>query len=172
VNWPLVGILAALFFIGVLNLYSASGVRLGDGVSVEPYYQKQIIWGALGLFGLIAFMTIDYRKLSSVAWPLYAVTLKLRLANLSVQIPLRLLEVLQAVTLVVGTGNVLHHVAKVIVQTFSFDEVDSLDTACLVVGGVVHVVGLWLSHRDVFTFTPKQRLFTPAPLDKFVNSLG
>jgi len=79
VNWPLVGLVAALFFIGVLNLYSASGVRLGEGVSVEPYYQKQVIWGIIGLFGLVAFMSFDYRRLSSVAWPLYAVTLLLLL---------------------------------------------------------------------------------------------
>ena len=80
VNWGLVGVMAALFFIGVLNLYSASGVRVGEGVSVEPYYQKQVIWGIIGLFGMVAFMSFDYRRLSGVAWPLYAVTLLLLLA--------------------------------------------------------------------------------------------
>jgi len=80
VNWRLVGVLAALFAIGVLNLYSASGVRLGDGVQVENFYQKQLIWGAIGLAGMAAFMTFDYRRLHAVAWPLYIVTLVLLLA--------------------------------------------------------------------------------------------
>lgn len=80
VNWRLAGVLAALFAIGVLNLYSASGVRLGDGVQVENYYQKQLIWGSIGLIGMVAFMVFDYRRLHAVAWPLYVVTLLLLLA--------------------------------------------------------------------------------------------
>lgn len=80
VNWRLVGVLAGLFAIGVLNLYSASGVRLGDGVQVENFYQKQLIWGAIGVFGMAAFMTFDYRRLTAVAWPLYALTIVLLLA--------------------------------------------------------------------------------------------
>jgi rod shape determining protein RodA len=75
VNWRLVGVLAALFAIGVLNLYSASGVRLGDGVQVENFYQKQLIWGAIGVVGMAAFMTFDYRRLHAVAWPLYIATI-------------------------------------------------------------------------------------------------
>lgn len=75
VNWRLVGVLAALFAIGVLNLYSASGVRLGDGVQVENFYQKQLVWGAIGVFGMAAFMTFDYRRLHAVAWPLYVATI-------------------------------------------------------------------------------------------------
>jgi rod shape determining protein RodA len=80
VNWRLAGVLAALFAIGVLNLYSASGVRLGEGVLVENFYQKQLVWGVMGLFGMVAFMIFDYRRLHSAAWPLYAVTLLLLLA--------------------------------------------------------------------------------------------
>ena len=76
-NWRLVGVLAALFGIGVLNLYSASGVRLGDGVQVENFYQKQLIWGAIGVFGMAAFMTFDYRRLNALAWPMYIVTIVL-----------------------------------------------------------------------------------------------
>ncbi len=80
VNWRLAGLLAALFAIGVLNLYSASGVRLGEGVQMENYYQKQFIWGAIGFLGMVLFMIFDYRRLHSAAWPLYAVTLLLLLA--------------------------------------------------------------------------------------------
>jgi rod shape determining protein RodA len=80
VNWRLVGVMAALFAIGVLNLYSASGVRLGDGVQVENFYQKQLIWGSIGLAGMLAFMVFDYRRLHSVAWPMYGLTILLLLA--------------------------------------------------------------------------------------------
>jgi rod shape determining protein RodA len=80
VNWRLAGVLAALFFIGVLNLYSASGVRLGEGVQVENFYQKQLIWGAIGFLGMLAFMIFDYRRLHAAAWPLYAITLLMLLA--------------------------------------------------------------------------------------------
>ncbi|MDP2849001.1 MAG: rod shape-determining protein RodA [Humidesulfovibrio sp.] len=80
VNWRLAGLLAVLFAIGVLNLYSASGVRLGDGMQVENYYQKQLIWGSIGLSGMVAFMVFDYRRLNAVAWPLYVMTLLLLLA--------------------------------------------------------------------------------------------
>jgi len=80
VNWRLAGVLIALFAIGVLNLYSASGVRLGEGVQVENFYQKQLIWGAIGFLGMVAFMVFDYRRLHSAAWPLYAITLLLLMA--------------------------------------------------------------------------------------------
>lgn len=80
VNWRLVGVMGALFAVGVLNLYSASGVRLGEGVQVENFYQKQLLWGAIGLFGMAAFMSFDYRRLKGVAWPLYVITLVLLLA--------------------------------------------------------------------------------------------
>ncbi|OIO00967.1 MAG: rod shape-determining protein RodA [Desulfovibrionaceae bacterium CG1_02_65_16] len=80
VNWRLVGVLVALFAIGVLNLYSASGVRLGDGVQVENFYQKQLVWGAIGILGMAAFMTFDYRRLNALAWPMYVITIVLLLA--------------------------------------------------------------------------------------------
>ncbi|MGE4504176.1 MAG: rod shape-determining protein RodA [Desulfovibrionaceae bacterium] len=80
VNWPLVGITALLFFMGVMNLYSASGFRLEEGLSVDPYYQKQLVWGSLGLLGMAFFMLFDYRHLKSIAWPLFWVTVLLLVA--------------------------------------------------------------------------------------------
>ena len=80
VNWPLVGILGVLFAIGTLNLYSASGVRMGGGVQVDNFYQKQLLWGLISLGGMVACMCFDYRRLRSVAWPMYALTILLLLA--------------------------------------------------------------------------------------------
>lgn len=74
INWTLLGLSLLLFFCGVLNLYSASGFRLEDGMSVAPFYQKQLIWGLLGMFGMLIIMLIDYRHLRTLAWPLFWLT--------------------------------------------------------------------------------------------------
>lgn len=70
-NWGLVGLLALLFFIGLANLYSASGVRLEDGMAVSSYYQRQLLWGGIGLCGMVVCMLFDYRHLKSLATPAY-----------------------------------------------------------------------------------------------------
>lgn len=79
-NWLLLGIAALLFLLGVMNLYSASGYRLEEGVNVSSFYQKQLIWGLMGFAGMITFMLFDYRHLKTIAWPLFWVTVLLLLA--------------------------------------------------------------------------------------------
>ena len=56
INWPLLGLAVILFLIGVLNLYSASGFRLEEGMNVAAYYHRQLLWGFVGLVGMVAFM--------------------------------------------------------------------------------------------------------------------
>lgn len=77
INWPLVGLTLVLFLFGVLNLYSASGFRLEDGMSVAPYYRKQLVWGLMGLVGMLLAMLPDYRHLKPSAWPLFWFTVLL-----------------------------------------------------------------------------------------------
>lgn len=77
IYWPLLAIIAVLFSVGVLNLYSASGFRMGDGVSLNPFYQKQCIWGLAGFFCMISLTLFDYRYLKHLAWPLMIATLVL-----------------------------------------------------------------------------------------------
>lgn len=77
INWGLLALTAVIYAIGVLNLYSASGIRLEGGITVSTFYQKQLVWGALGLCCMLAFMLFDYRHLKVVAWPLYWVTVLL-----------------------------------------------------------------------------------------------
>jgi rod shape determining protein RodA len=79
-NWVLLGLAALLFLVGVMNLYSASGYRLEEGVSVGSFYQKQLIWGLMGFAGMITFMLFDYRHLKTIAWPLFWVTVCLLVA--------------------------------------------------------------------------------------------
>ena len=66
--------MALLFFLGVLNLYSASGFRIEQGISVAPFYQKQLLWGLLGFVGMIFFMLFDYRHLKNIVWPLFCLS--------------------------------------------------------------------------------------------------
>lgn len=74
INWPLIGLTLLLFGVGVLNLYSASGFRLEEGYAVNPYYQKQLAWGLIGMAGMLVFVVFDYRHLKTAAWPLFWLT--------------------------------------------------------------------------------------------------
>jgi rod shape determining protein RodA len=74
INWPLLGLAVILFFFGVLNLYSASGYRMEVGMNVSSYYHRQLLWGLMGVFGMIIFMAFDFRHLKTLAWPLFWVT--------------------------------------------------------------------------------------------------
>lgn len=74
-NWGLVGFTGLLFLFGVANLYSASGVRMEDGIVVSTFYQKQLLWGLMGLGGMVFFMLFDYRHMKSLALPLFIITM-------------------------------------------------------------------------------------------------
>lgn len=80
INWPLLGLMFVLFMVGVLNLYSAGGVRVEDGMTFQPYWQRQLIWGGIGLFFMLAFMSVSYDKYKSFCWPLFGLTLLLLIA--------------------------------------------------------------------------------------------
>lgn len=80
INWPLLSVAVILFMLGVLNLYSASGYRLEDGMTVAPYFHKQMVWGFMGMVGMVVFMFFDYRHLKTLAWPLFWATMVLLVA--------------------------------------------------------------------------------------------
>ena len=77
VNWALIGILLLLFGLGVLNLYSASSLRVSTGLAMTPYYKKQLIWGLMGLGCMLLTVSLDYRHLKTLAWPLFVITVLL-----------------------------------------------------------------------------------------------
>jgi len=65
VDWKALTILVALMAMGLVNLWSASR---GMGV---PFYQRQLLWLAVGgVFGLLVF-SIDYRHYEGLAYLLY-----------------------------------------------------------------------------------------------------
>ncbi|MFP4168389.1 MAG: rod shape-determining protein RodA [Desulfonatronovibrionaceae bacterium] len=72
INWLVVGLILILFAAGVLNLYSASSLRLESGVSVTPFYKKQLLWGGVALGGMFLCLIFDYRYLFAASWYLYA----------------------------------------------------------------------------------------------------
>jgi rod shape determining protein RodA len=74
-NWALLGCTVLLFFTGVGNLYSASGMRLEDGITVSSFYQRQMLWGLVGLAAMTIAITFDYRQLRNLAWPLLLLAL-------------------------------------------------------------------------------------------------
>lgn len=73
-NWTLLGLTLCLFLLGVLNLFSASSLRLETGLAMTPYYKRQLLWGAIGLCGMLLFMLFDYRHLKNFAWPIFWIT--------------------------------------------------------------------------------------------------
>ena len=77
VNWGLVLATLALFVIGMVNLYSASGSRSEEGFVLSPFYEKQMLWGIAGLACMAACAFFDYRRLERFAVPFYLVVLLL-----------------------------------------------------------------------------------------------
>lgn len=71
INWGLVITALLLFVVGIVNLYSASGVRLEDGISLSSYYQKQLVWGLMGLGAMVTCTLISYRQIERLAVPAY-----------------------------------------------------------------------------------------------------
>ncbi len=78
-NWVLLGLALMLFGLGVLNLYSASSLRLEEGLTLTPFYKRQLVWGLIGLGGMIVCIVFDYRHLEILAWPLFLAALALLL---------------------------------------------------------------------------------------------
>jgi len=80
INWGLLIMVAILFLIGVMNLYSASTLRVASGFELDSYFNKQLLWGGGGLFVMTALVLVDYRHLKSVSWPFFFLCLILLLA--------------------------------------------------------------------------------------------
>ncbi|MDR1085692.1 MAG: rod shape-determining protein RodA [Deltaproteobacteria bacterium] len=78
-NWPLLFTALGLIASGLINLYSTSGANQAEEFSSTPF-AKQMIFSLVGLTGLLSFFFFDYRKLKSLAWPLFGLSLFLLIA--------------------------------------------------------------------------------------------
>mgnify|MGYP006275733609 CR=1 FL=1 len=79
-NWIIPVLMLIIFSAGVLNLYSASALRIEGGVRLTPIYKKQILWGVISLGGMLFCMLFDYRHLFTLSWYLYGLTIVLLLS--------------------------------------------------------------------------------------------
>jgi rod shape determining protein RodA len=75
VSWGLLALTAILFLVGALNLYSASTLRVQEGLAIDAYFNKQMLWGGVSVMAMAAILLVDYRHFRAVAWPLFLVSL-------------------------------------------------------------------------------------------------
>lgn len=78
-NWSLLVLMGALLVLGMANLYSASAVRMEDGISMDDFFQKQLLWIGAGIVCMLVSMFFDYRRLSSMAEVLLVISIILLL---------------------------------------------------------------------------------------------
>lgn len=71
-DWPLLGIVLAICFIGVMNIYS-TGFSLTTAKA--PLYLKQIQWIILGLLFMLIILSIDHRILIQYAYIIHGVAI-------------------------------------------------------------------------------------------------
>ena len=76
-NWGLILMTLVLLGVGLANLYSACAIRMEDGISFRPFYQRQLWFTGGGVFCMIFAMMFNYRKLETLAWPLFVFSLVL-----------------------------------------------------------------------------------------------
>ncbi len=76
-NWGVVITALLLFVVGAVNLYSASGTRVENGMILAPYYERQLVWGAFGLGVMLVCIFVDYRHIGRMALPFYFIVLAL-----------------------------------------------------------------------------------------------
>lgn len=68
---PLVAVVLALVAIGLLMVYSASGIRALDTLDDPSYFLiQQSVWAAIGIPGMLLAARIDHRRLRVLALPL------------------------------------------------------------------------------------------------------
>jgi len=74
-DWPLLAMIFLVVGIGIVNLYSAGSNHTPEGST--PVYVKQSYWLLVGLGVMLVTLTIDYRYLERLAYPLYIVSILL-----------------------------------------------------------------------------------------------
>ncbi|MFZ2088060.1 MAG: rod shape-determining protein RodA [Desulfobaccales bacterium] len=77
-DWPLLALILLIAGLGIVNLYSAGYNHTPENVS--PVFIKQTYWLLVGLCVMFLTLTIDYRHLERLAYPLYIVSIILLLA--------------------------------------------------------------------------------------------
>ncbi|HET8569452.1 MAG TPA: putative lipid II flippase FtsW [Candidatus Limnocylindria bacterium] len=75
---PLAAAVMALLALGLLMVYSASGIRALDALDEPRYFfVQQSVWAALGVVAMIAAARVDYHRYRKVALPLLVLAVAL-----------------------------------------------------------------------------------------------
>lgn len=157
--YALVGVVATLCMIGLLMVLSASSVealRQNDGA--WAYFQKQLLWIAVGTAALVATARIDYRRWPALGFPLLVASIVLLVAVLIPGVG----ERVNGSTRWIGVGMLRFQpseVAKLAVLLFvadllarRSDRLDDLRLTLRPIGAVVGVIaGLVLLQPDMGT---------------------
>jgi rod shape determining protein RodA len=77
-DWPLLALILLIAGIGIVNLYSAGFNHTPE--LATPVYVKQSYWLLVGLTVMFITLTIDYRYLERLAYPLYIFSIILLIA--------------------------------------------------------------------------------------------
>ena len=77
-DWLLLALILLIAGIGIVNLYSAGYNRTPENVT--PVFIKQSYWLVVGLWVMFLALTVDYRHLERLAFPLYVISIILLLA--------------------------------------------------------------------------------------------
>lgn len=75
VNWPLLGFTLLLIGVGLVNLYSASGIMREDGIQMGPYFEQQLVWIVTGFCSMIVCTFFDYRHLRELSIPIFFISI-------------------------------------------------------------------------------------------------
>ena len=75
IDFLLLLLVTAIIAMGVTTVYSATYAQAQNQMS--PLVWRQILWAAIGTFGMFALLLVDYRKLERFAYVIYAVALGL-----------------------------------------------------------------------------------------------
>lgn len=73
-EWRFLTVILAILALGVLSIYSVTHTQQGGGL---PIYLKQLVWIGIGAVAFVVTFTVDYHKISRLAYPLYALVLVL-----------------------------------------------------------------------------------------------
>lgn len=73
-EWQYLTVILAILSIGVLSIYSVTHAQQTSGL---PIYLKQVVWIGIGAVAFVVMFTVDYHKISRLAYPLYALVLVL-----------------------------------------------------------------------------------------------
>ena len=75
-EWWFVGLILAILSLGILTIYSVTGVDRQGGM---PIYLKQAVWVLVGMLAFVMMVHIDYHKQARMATLIYIISLLLLL---------------------------------------------------------------------------------------------